>query len=81
MDLLSGFIFEISRTFVSVLIRIELYSSGNSFISPENKNFYNVGIALHCFLMIFFLGMPGLFGEFGKLFRTYLARVSRSGIC
>ena len=52
--LLSAFIFGISGTLISVLIRIELYSSGNRIISPENQNFYNITITLHGFLMIFF---------------------------
>merc|ERR1712027_33130 len=52
--LLSAFIFGISGTLISVLIRIELYSSGNRIISPENQNFYNISITLHGFLMIFF---------------------------
>merc|ERR1712117_982993 len=51
--LLSAFIFGISGTLVSVLMRIELYSSGNRIISPENQNFYNVSITLHGFLVIF----------------------------
>jgi len=66
--LLSHFIFGISGTLISVLIRIELYSSGNRIISPENQNFYNISITLHGFLMIFFLVMPGLFGGFGNHF-------------
>mmetsp|Transcript_128464 Transcript_128464/g.399736 ORF Transcript_128464/g.399736 Transcript_128464/m.399736 type:complete len:158 (-) Transcript_128464:649-1122(-) len=66
--LLSAFIFGISGTIISVLIRIELYSSGNRIISPENQNFYNISITLHGFLMIFFLVMPGLFGGFGNYF-------------
>ena len=66
--LLSAFIFGISSTLISVLIRIELYSSGNRIISPENQNFYNINITLHGFLMIFFLVMPGLFGGFGNYF-------------
>merc|ERR1712194_33849 len=65
--LLSSFIFGISGTLVSVLMRIELYSSGNRIISPENQNFYNVSIT-HGLLMIFFLVMPGLFGGFGNYF-------------
>jgi heme/copper-type cytochrome/quinol oxidase subunit 1 len=64
--LLSAFIFGISGTLISVLMRIELYSSGNRIISPENQNFYNVSISLHGLLMIFFLVMPGLFGGFGN---------------
>merc|ERR1712141_300972 len=59
-------IFGISGTLISVLMRIELYSSGNRIISPENQNFYNVSITLHGLLMIFFLVMPGLFGGFGN---------------
>jgi heme/copper-type cytochrome/quinol oxidase subunit 1 len=66
--LLSAFIFGISGTLISVLIRMELYSSGNRIISPENQNFYNISITLHGFLMIFFLVMPGLFGGFGNYF-------------
>merc|ERR1712008_566726 len=65
--LLSAFIFGISGTLVSVLMRIELYSSGNRIISPENQNFYNLSITLHGLLMIFFLVMPGLFGSFGNI--------------
>merc|ERR1711976_549344 len=66
--LLSAFIFGISGTLISVFIRIELYSSGNRIISPENQNFYNVSITLHGLLMIFFLVMPSLFGGFGNYF-------------
>merc|ERR1711887_253530 len=66
--LLSALIFGISATSFSVLVRIELYSSGNRILSPENQNFYNVSITLHGLLMIFFLLMPGLFGGFGNYF-------------
>ena len=66
--LLSAFIFGISGTLISVIIRIELYSTGNRIISPENQNFFNISITLHGFLMIFFLVMPGLFGGFGNYF-------------
>merc|ERR1712061_958091 len=66
--LLSAFIFGISGSLVSILIRIELYSSGNRIISPENQNFYTIIITLHGFLMIFFLVMPGFFGGFGNYF-------------
>merc|ERR1712025_1310046 len=48
--------------------RIELYSSGNRIMGPENQNFYNISITLHGLLMIFFLVMPGLFGGFGNYF-------------
>merc|ERR1712195_432704 len=66
--LLSAFFFGISGTLISVLMRIELYSSGNRIISPENQNFYNVSITLHGLIMIFFLVMPALFGGFGNYF-------------
>merc|ERR1711862_347062 len=66
--LLSAFIFGISGTLISVFIRIELYSSGNRIISPENQNFYNVSVTFHGLLMIFFLVMPALFGGFGNYF-------------
>merc|ERR1712031_111826 len=48
--------------------RIELFSSGNRIISPENQNFYNVSITLHGLIMIFYLVMPALFGGFGNYF-------------
>ena len=66
--LLSAFIFGISGLLISVLMRIELYSSGNRIISPENQNFYNLSLTLHGLLMIFFLVMPGLFGGIGNYF-------------
>merc|ERR1739848_226151 len=66
--LLSAFIFGICGTLISVLIRIELYSTGNRIISPENQNFYNVSVTLHGLIMIFFLVMPALFGGFGNYF-------------
>merc|ERR1712017_7156 len=66
--LLAAFIFGICGTLISVLIRIELYSTGNRIISPENQNFYNVSVTLHGLIMIFFLIMPGLFGGFGNYF-------------
>merc|ERR1712017_11905 len=66
--LLAAFIFGICGTLISVLIRIELYSTGNRIISPENQNFYNVSVTLHGLIMIFFLVMPGLFGGFGNYF-------------
>ena len=42
--LLASLTYGISGTLLSVLIRIELFSSGNRIISPENQNFYNVSI-------------------------------------
>jgi cytochrome c oxidase subunit 1 len=66
--LLAAFLFGICGSLISVLIRIELFSSGNRIISPENQNFYNVSITLHGLIMIFFLVMPALFGGFGNYF-------------
>jgi len=66
--LLSSFIFGISGTLISIIIRIELYSTGSRIISLENQNFYNVSITLHGLIMIFYLIMPGLYGGFGNYF-------------
>merc|ERR1712227_469062 len=63
-----AFIFGLTGTLISMLMRIELYSSGNRIIAPENQNFYNVSITMHGLLMIFFLVMPALFGGFGNYF-------------
>jgi heme/copper-type cytochrome/quinol oxidase subunit 1 len=41
----------------SILIKLEIYFSGNKIISPEN-----ISITLHGFLLVFILVMPGLFG-------------------
>jgi cytochrome c oxidase subunit 1 len=61
-------VYGICGTLISIIIRIELYSSGNRIISIENMNFYNINITLHGIIMIFFLIMPGLFGGFGNYF-------------
>jgi heme/copper-type cytochrome/quinol oxidase subunit 1 len=66
--LLAAFIFGVTGTLLSVLIRIELCASGSRIIAVENQNFYNVSITLHGLIMIFFLVMPGLFGGFGNYF-------------
>ena len=49
-----------------MILRLELYSSGNRIISPENQNFYNLSFTLHGSFMIFYLVMPGLYGGFGN---------------
>ena len=51
-----------------MILRLELYSSGNRILFPENQNFYNLSFTLHGFIMIFFLVMPGLYGGFGNYF-------------
>ena len=66
--LLATFLFGISGTLLSIIIRIELESSGNRIIITENYNIYNLTITLHGLLMIFFLVMPGVFGALGNIF-------------
>ena len=64
--LYSSMILGISGSLYSILLRLELYSSGNRIISPENQNFYNLSFTLHGLFMIFYLVMPGLYGGFGN---------------
>ena len=48
-------LFGVSGTLWSMIIRLELYSSGNRIIPKENQNFYNLSFTLHGLFMIFFL--------------------------
>ena len=66
--LLASFLFGISGSILSILMRLELDSSGNRIITPENNNMYNVTITLHGLLMIFFLVMPAVYGALGNIF-------------
>ena len=59
ISLIAGVIF-------SLIIKIELYESGNRIISSDNLNYYNLDITLHGLIMIFFVLMPGLFGGLGN---------------
>merc|ERR1711963_1368812 len=52
--LLSAFIFGISGTLISVLIRIELYSSGNRIISPERQGNAFISLEISSQFFIFF---------------------------
>ncbi len=61
-----AYILGISATLCSNIIRIELYSSGNKLIMPENQNYYNFSFTFHGILMIFFLLMPALFSSLGN---------------
>ncbi|CDJ56559.1 cytochrome oxidase I, putative [Eimeria maxima] len=54
----------IPSTLLSVLIRLELSSSGLRIIALENQNFYNLAFTLHGAIMIFFVVMPGLYGGY-----------------
>lgn len=53
-------------TIFSIVIRTEMGTSGNQIIN--NGNIYNVVIAAHGLIMIFFFIMPSLFGSFGNYF-------------
>ena len=64
--LCSALLFGVSGTLWSMILRLELYSSGHRIIPPENQNFYNLSFTLHGLFMIFFLVMPGLYGGFGN---------------
>lgn len=58
----------IGATF-SMMMRMQLAVPGGEFLGGENpKQFYNVLITAHGFLMIFFMIMPGLIGGFGNWF-------------
>ena len=61
--LFAGFV----GTAFSVLIRLELSSPGNAFLSGDYQ-LYNVIITAHAFVMIFFMVMPILIGGFGNWF-------------
>nr|YP_009672649.1 cytochrome c oxidase subunit 1 [Dictyopteris divaricata]QDB64134.1 cytochrome c oxidase subunit 1 [Dictyopteris divaricata] len=54
-------------TGMSVLIRLQLASPANNFLSG-NHQLYNVIVTAHAFLMIFFMVMPILIGGFGNWF-------------
>nr|AMV74033.1 cytochrome c oxidase subunit 1 [Lankesterella sp. Guelph2013] len=63
-----AFLFSIVGTLLSVLIRLELASSGLRVVALENQNFYNLSFTLHGAIMIFFVVMPGLYGGYGNYF-------------
>merc|ERR1711937_649424 len=60
--LINSLLFVLSGTLYSLLIRIELYNSGNRIITSENLNTYNLSVTLHGLIMIFFVIMPVLYG-------------------
>jgi len=65
--LIFGFLSGIIGTTFSVIIRMELASSGNQILNG-NHQLYNVIVTAHAFLMIFFMVMPILIGGFGNWF-------------
>ena len=56
----------VTGTLYSMLLRLELYGSGNRIISPENQYFYSLSYTLHGILMIFYMVMPGMIGGLGN---------------
>merc|ERR1711966_449693 len=60
--LVSSLLFVLSGTLYSLLLRLELYGSGNRIIHSENLNSYNLSVTLHGLIMIFFVIMPVLYG-------------------
>ena len=52
---------------LSILIRLELSSTGNIILNG-NHQLYNVIVTAHAFIMIFFMVMPILIGGFGNIF-------------
>jgi len=56
----------ISGSIYSMVLRLELYGSGDRVVSPENQYFYNLVLTAHGVLMIFYLVMPVLYGGFGN---------------
>ena len=56
----------ISGSMYSMVLRLELYTSGSRVISPENQYFYSLVYTVHGILMIFYLVMPVLYGGYGN---------------
>ena len=60
--LINALLFTLSGTLYSLLLRLELYKSGNRIIHSENLNSYNLSVTLHGLIMIFFIIIPVLYG-------------------
>ncbi len=66
--LLIGLLIGIIGAILSIIIRVELYSSSTNIISYANVSYYNYNIMNHGLIMIFFILMPILLGAFGNYF-------------
>ena len=64
--MISSIYFGLLGTISSMILRLELYASGNRIISLENQSYYNLIFTLHGLLMIFFLIIPSFYGGFGN---------------
>merc|ERR1712079_454403 len=70
--LLSAFIFGISGTLISVLMRIELYSSGSRVIAHENVHFYSIVFSWALTLIFLVMGVYSTRYRFYILYFSYL---------
>ena len=66
--LINALLFTLSGTLYSLLLRLELYKSGNRIIHSENLNSYNLSVTLHGLIMIFFIIIPVLYGGLANYF-------------
>lgn len=64
--LLIGSYIAILGIILSIIIRLELYSSSNTIINISNISFYNYTISNHGLLMLLFIVMPIVFGSYGN---------------
>ena len=75
----TGVVMGISGSIYSIVLRLELYTSGSRVISPENQYFYNLVYTVHGILMIFYLVMPVLYGGYGNYIIPVYSSTSEVG--